>query len=339
MTTNVPKGAGRASHAAKTKKHAQRTPLPEKGATSGVTKKVSAEPIKEEVEAVKNKRARKAETDAAYDALAEAPASGSKLLGAKTRGRKVAPRAEREAASEPKKRALAKKAPSSTAKVQEGSASRATPKKPSAAPTPTEDPKNAPSGNKAQALCAFAVASGWASHIEDGVSGSVRVISERDPERVIVTFRDNKLDLAEMPVHEYGSRVVKLRNVSAAKKVMETTPEDAAKSQPTAAVRRERKERERHEDERGAVVLSRRLPWSEDEEPTDAELMKLVIGRKLVWRNGIAGTYEEAHVLPKEKQKQLSIVVSPRNGKRVLNFASVDGGFRSVYVENLVQIR
>lgn len=359
MTTNIPKGAGRAAHNAKVKKHAQRTPLPPKGATSGVTKKVTADKIAEAVAEKPGPSARKragtaalsTSPDAAHDALREAPGGGSKLVGAKSRGRKATVRtrsdaelAEIHTLHQPvgavyKK---ARKAAPVASKPTKAAPAPRTPRVAKAAATAKGGhEKAAPeaNGSKAAALVQFALGVGWKSILEDGPMGGERVICEREPERVIVSFVDNKLDLAEMPVHEYGPRAVKLRNVSAAKKVMELPPEVAAKSQPSTT-RRERKERERHDDDRGAVVVTRRLPWEADEEPTNAELLAYVVGRKLVWHNKVAGSYDEAHVLPipAEQQRQLRVDVAP-NGKRVLNWCSVEGAYRSVYIENLVQIR
>lgn len=320
-TNNVPKGAGRAAHAAKTAKHAQRTPLPPKGATSGVSKKVSADPIAEESKMLKARsRGRKVRTsDAGTEAL-------TSLFGA--------------VAAPPKKAASPKKATPVASKAPAAKSASRGPEKAKSTPTAKVEPKKAasePSGSKSDALVSFALSAGWKAAAEDGVAGSIVVIATRDPETVRVTFRDNKLDLAEMPTHEYSGRVVKLRNVSAAKKVMEASAEAAAASQPVSGPRRERKERERHEDDRGAVVITRRLPWPSDEEPTDEELIAYIVGKKLVWRNTVGGTYEEAHAVPSDKSTQ--VVSSPRNGKRVLNFLSAEGAFRSLYVENLVQIR
>lgn len=344
MTTNVPKGAGRAAHTAKTNKHAQRTPLPPKGATRGVSKKESAEAIAEVVEESKMLKARSRGRKVASKApTSTAPAAEPVPASPAPRKRKAAATHSEGVSSLqsllPSVGGKAKKAPRATSKPTKASPDPVTPEsreKPGAA---KEGAFLVPSGSKAQQLLGFALGVGWECELEPGVMGSEIVVAVRDPETVRVTFRDNKLDLAEMPTHEYAGRMVKLRNVSAAKKVMETSPEDASKAQPLSSPRRERKERDRDEDT-GRVVVSRRLPWESDEEPTNEQVLEFVRGRKLVWRNGLTGTYDEAHVKPSPvgEQRFLTIVIAP-NGKRVLNFTSVEGGFRSVYVENLVQIR
>lgn len=365
MTTNVPKGAGRAAHAARTAKHAQRTPLPEKGAKSGVSKKVSADPIREEVGKSKmlaaKSRGRKVASKAAPSTRTAAPEP--KGTGSRTPAKRTATpsplagkgtAAERGAVSAALKKAgKPKKAAPVASPVSEPTPAPRTPARPRKAPTATVGPKKGaskpvaepesapePTGSKAEALAAWAETVGWTATLE--VHGTEEmVMCEREPERVIVNFSDNKLNLGLMPTHEYGSRVVKLRNVSAAKKVMETSPEDAAAAVPAAGPRRERTARgrlETAEGDEGAAVLRRRVPWAEGEEPDDETLIKAVIGKRIVWMNRVAGTYEEATVMPKEKQKQLKVIVAP-NGKRVLQWASVEGGFRSVYIEMIWQVK
>lgn len=372
MTSNVPKGAGRAAHAAKTAKHAQRTPLPPRGATSGMTKKVSAKVIADEVEAKPGPAARKRtarRSDPGTESLTSLlgpvaakprkaasktatatpkPAAKPVATDAPKRGKQAAtPSVATPRASKPAKKAAEepRKAPTATPKPQKPIPGTRTPAAAKNTPTPKGGTAVAPSGSKSDALAAFAEASGWETKIVPMPDNCVTVSSERGSELIEVHFSDDKLDLLQMPTYTINGRTVKLRNVSAAKKQMVVSPEDALKAVPATGPKRERKPREKHDDDRGAVVLRRITPWEDEsaEGWEDDDIVEAVRGKKLVWRNTIAGTYEDAHVLPMAKQKQLKIVVAP-NGKRVLNWASCDDhgklcGFRSVYIENIVQVK
>lgn len=68
------------------------------------------------------------------------------------------------------------------------------------------------------------------------------------------------------------------------------------------------------------------------------DIFKAVRGRTITWLNALKGETESATVLPKADQRQLRIEKSPRNGKRLLTFAAAEEGFRSVYIERIVNV-
>lgn len=342
MTTNVPKGAGRAAHKARTERHAQRTPLPPRRTSSPGTESITsllgglAAPARKgaakKAQPAKAKATSKAATPTEKPAKAARGATAKPVKATKTT-KKVPSKPVAAAEASPQAKTQAKAA-----------RPRATTRGTSSAPSPVETlalqreedaDESRPGPTKAAMLAAWAREHGWEVEmipLPDQNGGCVSCT--RGGELIDVHFLDNKLDVLQMPTYTVGSRTVKLRNVSAARKQMLVPADEALAAIPSA--RRERKPREKHDDDRGAVVLRRRIPWAED--ASDEEIILAVIGRKLIWRNTIAGTYDEGHVLPIKEQKQLKVVVAP-NGKRTLNWASSDGGFRSVYIENIVQVR
>lgn len=88
-----------------------------------------------------------------------------------------------------------------------------------------------------------------------------------------------------------------------------------------------------------------RLPKGWDLAADEDTLLDLVYGRKILWKNDLAGTYEEARVLPKEwfdkgvEKAQNHIRIDENYlGRRILHFASADSGFRAVGLDQIVQV-
>lgn len=308
MTTNVPKGAGRASHKARTEKAAQRTPLPPKKAPGKAPRSTPTAAKKSEP----SRAARKS----------TAPATPSEE-----------PRPKKAARVAPKP---AKGAPSTPVPEKAGKSRRSQPSHATDAPSAP----SLPSGlhPKIVSLVEYAIGAGWKAEVTEPIPGkSAIVTATREDEAIDVMFINGVLDTDQMPTYTIGQRTVKLRNVSAAKKQMEVPPQEALKVAASVSVRRERKVRDK--DEEGQPrELSIIVPW--DNESTDEEILEFVKGRRIIWRNSVSGTYDEASVFPHgmKKHKHLQIVES-RDGRKVLNWASVEGGFRSVFIDAIVQVR
>lgn len=66
-------------------------------------------------------------------------------------------------------------------------------------------------------------------------------------------------------------------------------------------------------------------------------ILKAVVGREIVWQSSLSGEILSAQVLPDPDQKQLRIEYT-RARKRVLTFAARGEGFRSVYIESIIEV-
>lgn len=76
-----------------------------------------------------------------------------------------------------------------------------------------------------------------------------------------------------------------------------------------------------------------RISWADD------LLRGEFIGKEVIWINTISREHQSAWVMSSPEQKQLRIEVHPRTGRRLLSFAAVEGGFRAVYIENIVNVQ
>lgn len=141
-----------------------------------------------------------------------------------------------------------------------------------------------------------------------------------------------------------GVKEVRLRNVSAALKQIADAPNYKVRSK----VPRER-------SEEAPETLERILPF-DPETATDAEVIKAVCGKRLVWWNSMGAAYDSGEV-PGRKRVEVAdpnkvgekkwVLRTSRNitikvsstGRRVLTFPAVGEQFRSVGLDSLVQVR
>ena len=309
MTTIVRKGAGRPAHAARTRKHAQRTPLPPKGAE---LKPTTSDVIAEEH--ATRKRA----------AAAETPAKKTTTKKTATAARKST--AKKAATPEP-----AKKAPA---------AKKATAKK-AAAPKPVEkpaDPLLEKSMRKAEADAAVAREAGWDVTVVQAngpskvlVVATKRIEEESVTETVTVTYNGGFLDHAERPLFtvrpDAGEmRKVLLKNSSEFRRQVSESDDERPISRMVkrpgrpAGVRKASAEEEQE---------SSRVDYSK---MSDEDVIEALRGKKITWRNSAKNIVMEAQISHRPAAK---IFITVHEGKRILNFNEVDGPFRSVYVQKI----
>jgi hypothetical protein len=260
MTNVVKKGSGRAAHAERTAKHAQRTPLPPKAAG----KQITADIIKDEVQKAvkKTTKARARKSDAGTESM-------SSLFGPLT--------ATARKSASPKKAA---KKPAEAATPKAKAKTKPSPKKAAAATPTPKQPVLKTDAPKVLALVEHAHSQGWA--VDVALDGPyVNVTSTRAGETLVARFIDNKMDDTHMPyfVRTDGSEVL-MRNISAVKKQMMSDP--AARP-----VRSERQVRSRSAADVSDEPSQRRVPF--DIERSDAdEVAEALRGATITWRNGSA---------------------------------------------------
>lgn len=83
-------------------------------------------------------------------------------------------------------------------------------------------------------------------------------------------------------------------------------------------------------------VLPLRLPFDFCE-AYDDEIIDAVRGRTIVWWSELMTGYHFAQVWP-ERQRDIRITESRRNGQAILNFLSPEG-FRAAYIKCIVQVK
>jgi hypothetical protein len=323
MTTIVRKGAGRPAHAARQRKHAQRTPLPPKGVTELLNTTLrpdAADAIEAELKA--QKAAKKA------SAAKKAPAR-------KTTTRKAAAETETAKKAPAAKKATTKKAaPAKKAAVKKA-----------AAPKPVEkpsDPLLEKSMRKAEADAEVARSAGWNVEVAqaDGPSkvlvvATRRVEEESLTETVTVTYNGGFLDHAERPVFlvrpdSGAARKVLLKNSSEFRRQVTEPDSERPISRNVKRPGRpagSRKATPEDEAESARMDLSKL---------SDEEVIEALRGKKITWRNSAKNVVMEAQISHRPAAK---IFITVHEGKRILNFNEVDGPFRSVYVNKIFRAK
>lgn len=333
MTTTASKGAGRARHAARTTKAAQRTPLPPRDGSQDATP----------AEVAANDASRKAEVNPPLD-----------RPGVKT------VRTREAAALATQKRATGRK---TTAKPAEATApvagakrvGKTTQAKKAAA---AAIPEGTPGADKIKRLLDGAADSGWSAAV--AINGPTVVVKTmRGPESIATTFTDGKLDLSAMPLYSPESgRSVKLKNVSAVLHQMAGDRPGLVKATRTAPSERAPRRSKAERAESG----ERRLPF-DPETATDEEIREAIRGRAVEWMNGISRKTEEAFVaatrqvknpkwkkdsppsIPQYVDRPSVIEVGPMTGPsarptRILTFADpTHTGIRTVALDRLLSVR
>lgn len=196
-------------------------------------------------------------------------------------------------------------------------------------------------GRKAEAFAEFAKSSGWDVEISHDAGDKTTVVAKRSDEQISISWKGEAC-LNETS-YKNGSYERKLRNASAARQKM---AEDGSGKPPKVAPKPNGGSRRKAKPEpvKSVPKIPRRVPWSE--EATDAEILKAVTGKVIVWRNVLAGRYEEARVMAKKDQRHLRIDVN-RKLERCLTFCEADmerpeipgGPFRSVRLSAIVKVK
>lgn len=202
---------------------------------------------------------------------------------------------------------------------------------------------------KAKAFADDAKEAGWDVSYEysDSANGREVVIASKgkadNPTSLTLVWDNNRYNYGESEyVVSGGSRTV--RNASEARRILtgELKPQPGKGTGRQVAKKTkagngiEKKTEEKLQPVRVKPKLGRMLPWDE-ETVTEGDILKAVVGKRLVWKNRISGGYNEARVLPDPNQKQLYIASNSKQ-ERCLNFAAQDGGFRSVRLSAIIRV-
>lgn len=336
-TTVVRKGANRASHAAKTRRHAQRTPLPPKGVTELLNTSLrpdAADAIAEELEtqkaAKKTAAARKsgARKTTTAKTAEEKPAAKKAPAAKKTTTRKAA---------EPKAPAAKKAAP----------AKKATPAKKAAPAKPAEkaaDPLLAKSMHKAQLDAEVARAAGWDVDVvqEDGPSKVIvvavkRIEEAKVTETVTVTYNGGFLDHAQRPLFivrpDAGEmRKVLLKNSSEFRRQVTEPDDERPISRKVKRPGRPAGSRKVREDE------AEESPRVDFAKLSDEEVLNALRGKRITWRNTAANVLMDGVIPARTTVKNFFITTNPRTNERIVNFNDANTTqYRSVYVHKILR--
>lgn len=185
------------------------------------------------------------------------------------------------------------------------------------------------SGNpKADAFMDEAEQAGWDVEFEED-EGLIRVHAKR--EYIGEALRTHEvLDLSWSPTRLIEAHYLSGLPGDVAKKLSSVAGAITRLNSPTPRQRKTANTVKR--DEPVKRIPKEKLPF-DIEEAYDDEIFDAVRGRKLVWLNTISENYEEARVGMRYLEIQTGTA-----GRAILTFCSPEG-FRSVALENLVQVK
>lgn len=208
--------------------------------------------------------------------------------------------------------------------------------------------------SKAEAFCEDAKAMGWDPELTlDGDKSTV--IATRGDEQVSISWR--KEACLNESTYTFSGRTRKLRNASAVRQQMakpvpgtdkaagESAPKSRRASGSATKKARSGKTKEPPPPPfRSTPKPATRLPF-DLEKASDEEVLKAVLGKRIVWKNRMSGNFDEARVMDRPDQRFLRIDINARN-ERCLTFAEADahradragGGFRSVRLSAIISI-
>lgn len=202
---------------------------------------------------------------------------------------------------------------------------------------------------KPGAFASDAEKAGWTVKRIRKADGSKTVKAERAGEFLEMTWsKGEKFVYPGAYSNDGASRNV--RNASEGRQILTNTKE---KNAPNSV---RKTSRTNGHAVAGSVVreLTKKVPFN-PEEDDPAAIVKALRGKKLVWRNSITGNYEEARVpaaLRHVKQRdgsfkavkdQSTFITESRSletlGRRMLNFCDPTGGYRALFLDQLVQVK
>lgn len=212
-------------------------------------------------------------------------------------------------------------------------------------------------GDKAEAFAEEASTLGWEVELtRDGERSTVTAV--RGNKELSISWRGAACLNETILVEDGHTR--KLRNAGAARRKLEEEAGEplstAQKSETRKPIKTASSKATKPETKPKRTPKEKPVPFKSTPKPktilpfdpssaTDAEILRAVIGKRIVWKNRLSGGYDEARVMDRPNQRQLKIVLNGR-GERCLTFAEADpqrpdmagGGFRSIRLSAITSV-
>lgn len=193
------------------------------------------------------------------------------------------------------------------------------------------------SGNaKADDFADLAEDAGWAVDVIS-YEEYVQVKAQREFVDLTTGLRGNQvLDLGWSPTRLIDAHHLSGLSGELAKKIssVKAALDIASAPVPRSVVKASSRQVERGQPVKRVLKVS--LPF-DIEEAYDDEILNACRGRKIIWWNTTSEDYESATVLGKNPKHYK--IETGEAGRAILTFCSVETGFRSVALENLVQVK
>lgn len=214
---------------------------------------------------------------------------------------------------------------------------------------------------KAEQFKTAAIDAGWVAEVTIYDDRLIEATAKRADESIWIQWDDGKV--LTSPIYRIAGHERRLYNVAGAKRQLVKKPNYKAihrktrrpgggrPSKATIQAAQELKElvgRRESVDPPAAVGTSAQmringveligsLPFSIDDD--DQTILRLCYNHTLVWQNSLTGNFEECHVVRGSNFDKVIYHISySSTGRRVLNFVTLSG-FRSVAIDQLLQVK
>lgn len=198
---------------------------------------------------------------------------------------------------------------------------------------------------KAQEFIDDAIALKWKHEVV--VDGDVMTATAtRGPERIVIRWTAKAFTDA---LYSCENRTVTVRNVSAARKQMAIPAAEAVETSRKTITHTVKARKAAPVEDDDDDDVKPRLPFDPEMSPS-AEILAALVGKEIIWRNGITGMDESARVLKVPVDKQNHLKIDTKRGRRILTFCSDtdesekmqgirSGAFHSVYLDRIKAVR
>jgi hypothetical protein len=194
---------------------------------------------------------------------------------------------------------------------------------------------------KAQQFADDAKAAGW-EVTHKAVGDRETVAAHKGEIQMALVWDANRYNYPDSQLLVSGQPKT-VRNASEARKILAgvEVPRASTPRKPTAksATRKPKRVARPAPDDTDDEPQRRNPTWGERYRalPND-EIRRKVLGKTIVWRNTLSGLVQEAAVMKDPNQKQLRVEFN-KSQRRIITFASIGGGFVSVYVDAIIELR
>lgn len=177
---------------------------------------------------------------------------------------------------------------------------------------------------KAKAFADFCRQYGW--EVKTSLIGDLAEVQARRGTEAIHQAWENGVYHPASATYTVGDRTVLTRNVAAAKRYAERTPEDATKELERVASNRAFRRRE-------TTPAKMRLPF-DPSTATDREVIDALAGKGVAWHNRFRQSPETAQT-PRDPRRMR---IEEQNGERVVLFCCPVTGFRAFRLSALTRV-
>lgn len=174
---------------------------------------------------------------------------------------------------------------------------------------------------------------GWEVSLEAGENGRETVTARHASSglEMVMVWDSGRYNYPESYQKRDGEKKT-IRNAAEARRIL--CGATGAKLETKRVIRKVKPTRDWDAEANPVRPQPKRLPFKISQ--PDRDIIEAVLGKEVSWWNEKARRIESARVMSDKDQRHLKIIEA--KGKRILNWAAYGEGFRSVYIENILEV-